>query len=67
MVKDDKLYKTSEIVGMFGFSESWFRKLRQMHKGPKYQKIGRCVRYYKADVEAWLERTKSVVETKGTR
>jgi predicted DNA-binding transcriptional regulator AlpA len=43
------------LAKRFGNTRAHWRKLRREHKGPKYYKIGRLVRYSLADVEAWLE------------
>jgi len=64
-MSDLRTYTTSEIAGMFGFKESYLRKLRQLKRGPKYSKLGRMVRYRQDDVEIWLERAMVEVKPKG--
>ena len=50
-----KMLSTAEIVGMFGLSNDYLRKLRQLRARPKYIKIGKMVRYYQQDVQNWLD------------
>ena len=54
---DNKLYSTTEIAGEFGITDTYLRKLRQLRAGPVYQKLGRTIRYYRQDVQRWLEQT----------
>ena len=49
-----RLYSTLEIAEEFGIADTYLRKLRQLKKGPKYQRLGRMIRYYRHDVETWL-------------
>jgi predicted DNA-binding transcriptional regulator AlpA len=51
---ENRLCSTLEIAEEFGIADTYLRKLRQLKKGPKYQKLGRMIRYYRRDVEAWL-------------
>lgn len=53
---NQRLYSTEEIAEEFGITDAYLRKLRQLKKGPKYQKLGRMIRYYRQDVEDWLRR-----------
>ncbi|MCJ7674148.1 MAG: helix-turn-helix domain-containing protein, partial [Sedimentisphaerales bacterium] len=52
---DMKLFSTVEIARMFGLSNDYLRKLRQLRAGPKYIKIGKMVRYRSEDVQSWLD------------
>ena len=57
-----KQYLTAkEVSEMTGISENRLAKLRCYKQGPRFAKIGKSVRYQKADVESWLEAQK--VET----
>ena len=56
---------TKEIAERYGLGEAWLRKLRQLQKGPRYFKLGRCVLYDPVDVETWLHRAMVAVEPKG--
>ena len=53
---ENRLYSTLEIAEEFGIADAYLRKLRQLKKGPKYRKLGRMIRYYRHDVETWLQR-----------
>jgi len=45
--------ETAQLLG--GLSVSGLRKWRKTGKGPKYLRLGRLIRYRRADIEAWLE------------
>lgn len=62
---DKQMYTTDEIATMFGLKESYLRKLRQLRKGPKYFKLGKMIRYHKADVKAWLQKAAVEIQPKG--
>lgn len=53
----EKLLTTKEVAALTGLSRSWFEHQRwlQSQAGPKWVKLGRAVRYRRADVEQWLE------------
>jgi len=57
-----KFYTTGEIAVMFGLTDTYLRKLRQLQSGPKYYKLNKMIRYKKEDVESWLENV--VIEVK---
>jgi predicted DNA-binding transcriptional regulator AlpA len=40
------------------FSTSYFEKLRVVGGGPPFIKVGKAVRYKRADLDAWLEEQK---------
>jgi excisionase family DNA binding protein len=42
-----------------GVSVETLRTWRQKKRGPRYRKLGRCVRYSLADLEAFIEATPS--------
>ena len=60
-----KFYTTKEIASTYGLTDARLRKLRQLQKGPKYNKLGRTVYYTQDDVEQWLEKAMVTVEPKG--
>lgn len=43
-----------EIFTEYGLTIPWQRKKRRLGDGPAYLKIGKMVRYRRADVEAYL-------------
>lgn len=51
----DKLLSDYDLEESTGRSRSSWQKDRLAGLGPKFLRIGRLVRYRKADVEAWLE------------
>ena len=55
MSKEREALLKPEKAGEFlGFSEGWLAKLRMRGTGPKYVKLGRKVRYVRADLDAWI-------------
>lgn len=50
-----QLLKEKEVDGEYDLSISWLRKMRRLGGGPAFLKIGRMVRYRRADVEAFLD------------
>lgn len=49
-----EILNTLEAAGAVGLSVSTLTKLRVFGGGPAYLKIGRAVRYRRADLETWL-------------
>ena len=43
------------VGDMLGLSVSVLRKWRVQRKGPPFKRLGRAVRYFRADVIQWLE------------
>ncbi len=54
--------KDPEAAHYIGMSESWLRqsRMRGNPEAPPYIKIGKAVRYLKADLDAWLEKLRHV-------
>ncbi len=54
--------KDPEAARYIGMSESWLRqsRMRGNSGAPPYIKIGKAVRYLKADLDAWLEKLRHV-------
>jgi excisionase family DNA binding protein len=44
-----------EVARRLGVSTYTVRNWRYLGRGPAYLKVGRCVRYRLADVDAWAE------------
>ena len=44
--------QTARFIGM---SESWLRQTRMRGGGPPFLKLGRSVRYFRSDLQRWLE------------
>ncbi|MCZ6862485.1 MAG: helix-turn-helix domain-containing protein [Alphaproteobacteria bacterium] len=60
--KDPSTFKDAEVAHYIGMSESWLRqsRMRGNPKAPPYIKIGKSVRYLKADLDDWLDRLRHV-------
>jgi len=43
-----------QVSEMFGFSVPYLRRARRERRGPRFLKLGKLVRYRRADVEAYL-------------
>ena len=50
-----------EVWEEFGFTIPFLRRARRERRGPRFLKVGKMVRYRRADVEAYL--SAHVVET----
>lgn len=48
------LLKEKEVDAEYRLLISWLRKMRRLGGGPPFLKIGKMVRYRRADVEAFL-------------
>ena len=44
-----------EVARMLGLSVASIRRYRLLKRGPKFVKLGACVRYKPEDVSAWVE------------
>lgn len=53
--EDHRLIKPIEAAHFLGLSQSWLAKLRLTGDGPPYMKVGRQVRYSRADLLRWAE------------
>jgi hypothetical protein len=49
------LVNENEAAGILGISVRTARRWRWMGKGPRFIKVGACVRYDVADLEAFIE------------
>jgi predicted DNA-binding transcriptional regulator AlpA len=49
-----EIFDTQTLANITGQSESRFEKLRLRGGGPAYLKLGKSVRYRRADVLQWL-------------
>jgi len=60
--RDTSPFKDAEAANYIGMSESWLRqsRMRGNPDAPPYIKIGKSVRYLKADLDAWLDRLRHV-------
>jgi excisionase family DNA binding protein len=52
-MSDVELMDERQAALILGLSPSTLEKLRRRNRGPKAVKIGRLVRYRRADLEAW--------------
>jgi predicted DNA-binding transcriptional regulator AlpA len=60
---DNALFPQSTLAAATGMSNAFYERARWSGDGPKFMKIGRLVRYRKADVLEWLNRGKSAAST----
>lgn len=60
---DEALFRQPVLVAITGLSAAFFERARWEGFGPKYIKLGRAVRYKKADVLAWIEKRPVVSST----
>ena len=56
-----EVLKERQVQELYGFSIPYLRRARREKRGPKFLKLGKLVRYRRADVEAFL--TAHEVET----
>lgn len=54
-----------QVQELYGFSIPYLRRARRERRGPRFLKVGKLVRYRRADVEAYL--TAHAVETADKR
>ncbi len=61
-LKEPSPIKDAEAAHYIGMSESWLRqsRMRGNPEAPPYIKIGKAVRYLKADLDGWLDRLRHV-------
>jgi predicted DNA-binding transcriptional regulator AlpA len=50
----ERLLNPAEAGDYLGFTEGWLAKLRMRGGGPKWFRLGRKVRYTRADLDAWI-------------
>lgn len=50
-----KLLSTARVAEMMGLSPSTLRYWRSQNEGPPSFQVGRSVKYYEDDIQAWLE------------
>jgi predicted DNA-binding transcriptional regulator AlpA len=60
---EPELLTERQVWTRYGLSISWQRRTRHEHRGPRFLKLGKTVRYRRADIEAYLAR--HAVEPKG--
>lgn len=53
--EDHSLINTIAAAQYLGLSKNWLAKLRMTGEGPPYLKLGRLVRYRRADLMRWAE------------
>lgn len=51
---DDKLHTLAEVADLLRVPPATLRYWRHLGSGPRSFRVGRHVRYYRTDVEAWL-------------
>jgi predicted DNA-binding transcriptional regulator AlpA len=54
MMLEAELLTESQVWHRYGLSVSWQRRTRHEHRGPRYLKLGKMVRYRRTDIEAYL-------------
>lgn len=60
-----RVYKEAEAAEYVGMSRAWLRATRGDNgpDGPEFVRIGRAIRYFREDLDAWLDDMK--VQTQG--
>ncbi|WP_293682787.1 helix-turn-helix domain-containing protein [uncultured Phenylobacterium sp.] len=53
---DDELLDTEQVAKGWGFAEVTLRKWRMTGDGPRFMRLGRAIRYRRADLEDFLVR-----------
>ena len=43
-----------QVQEVYGFSIAYLRRARRERRGPRFLKVGKLVRYRRADIEAYL-------------
>ena len=56
--RDKRILDERAVAGLLGVSVALLRKWRLFRTGTAYPKVGRLVRYSRAEVLAWLEEQK---------
>ena len=51
----DKLMSTSEVAEYLNVSIDTIRRWRYHRKGPAFLRIGKVCRYWRSEVDAWIE------------
>lgn len=54
-MQESKVINEKQVAEIVGFSVPWVRKQRYEGGSIPYFKVGRSVRYRRADVEAWVD------------
>jgi predicted DNA-binding transcriptional regulator AlpA len=63
---DEALFPQTVLVAITGLSAAYFERGRWAGYGPKFIKLGRLVRYRKADVLDWINHRPPVASTSET-
>jgi len=67
-MQDNELLTERQVRNCYGLSVPWQRRTRRERRGPPFLKLGRMVRYRRADIEAYLAAStiepKSISKTK---
>lgn len=45
-----------QVEEIYGIPRRQLQQLRYLKRGPAYERLGRAIRYVRADVEAWLKK-----------
>jgi predicted DNA-binding transcriptional regulator AlpA len=53
-VNTPEILNERQVQETYGFSIPYLRRTRRERRGPRYLKVGKLVRYRKADIEAYL-------------
>lgn len=52
----NEMLKERDIEVQYGLTRPWLRRARRESRGPTFLRIGRMVRYRRADIEEFLAR-----------
>jgi predicted DNA-binding transcriptional regulator AlpA len=53
-VGEKQVLNEREVCSEYGLSIGWLRKARRLRRGPIFLKLGKSVRYRRADIEGFL-------------
>lgn len=56
MTLSSELMDTKELAELLGLNEMTLYNWRREGKGPPYIRVGRRIRYKRADVDEWLQK-----------
>jgi len=63
MTNTPEILSERQVQEVYGFTVAYLRRARHDKRGPRFLKVGKLVRYRRADIEAYL--AAHAVETTG--
>jgi len=53
-VSNLEILNERQVQEVYGFTVPFLRRVRREHRGPRFMKIGKLVRYRRSDIETYL-------------